>query len=735
MKAALLVTGNIRTYELCAESFERLCLRHDPDIFICMSNREFDLHPYVKQSLQFYNDSMLRAEQIKAKFRPEFASRIKSLTVIDKNDEDAIITRDYLHLFDSKKDWNGIDIFKQFYKFNLAIEQIERYESQGKFKYDYVIKTRFDLDINIDTLPGALQNDTLYTATHSTQEKICDWIFVCHTINLLKTITRGVTDMFISNSGDASIYENIHTMLSHILSTTNIKSINSIECELNKNYNCVFDTTITLVTCFYNIGRDKWDVLSRPIDTYFANCEKVLKQRNPICIFTTDEYRERCLTIRRKTDPLLLYTKIIVLPFNELQYYDKRDLIEAAQTDISTKIPAQMGEPEFTQPDYILVICNRPYFFKHVALENPFCSKIFQWVDFGIHSNLLAENCSDNIFSSIFYKSDKIRIVGFNSNVNIEDRETYYNSHNKTLASTLMAGDKNSVCRLCDLFHDEFSTMLDLGLVNQEQYILYYLYCKNPEYFDYYVCSEWNSVGPTYLTKNTVRIALCMSGHMRTYDLCRDNIKEKIIVPLLNNGLHVDMFLSSWSEPDCETNIHDFTKYEFELQDSEFFLKNYYTDKWTQYSHLAGAATSGNAASMLYKMSLVYDIAIKHSLENNFRYDIIIRIRPDIKYHHSVDLNYIKECLLDKSVIYMPERDGRYALVTKCISDLFFFGSEQPMRHVMNTYKSIRMLFNEDCPHTCEGVIWKQIELHKIRLYRFLLSYGILRKDLTFVKM
>jgi len=226
-----------------------------------------------------------------------------------------------------------------------------------------------------------------------------------------------------------------------------------------------------------------------------------------------------------------------------------------------------------------------------------------------------------------------------------------------------------------------------------------------------------------------------MSGHIRTYDLCRDNIREKIITPLLNSGLRVDMFLSSWSEPGCETNIHDFTKYEFEIQDADFFMKNYYTDKWTQYSHLAGAETSSNAASMLYKMSLVYDMAIKHSLETNFTYDIIMRIRPDIKYDHCIDPNYIRECLLDKSVIYMPERDGRYALVTKCISDLFFFGSEQPMRHVMNTYKSIRMLFNEDCPHTCEGVIWKQIELHKTRLYRFLLSYGILRKDLTFVKM
>ena len=55
MKAALILTGNIRTFEQCIQSFEQLISKYDLDIFICTSNIQNDLHPFSNHHYIHYN--------------------------------------------------------------------------------------------------------------------------------------------------------------------------------------------------------------------------------------------------------------------------------------------------------------------------------------------------------------------------------------------------------------------------------------------------------------------------------------------------------------------------------------------------------------------------------------------------------------------------------------------------------------------------------------------------------
>lgn len=45
----------------------------------------------------------------------------------------------------------------------------------------------------------------------------------------------------------------------------------------------------TLVSAFYDLGRDKWAEMPRGIDKYFANAQRTLRFPNPMVIYTSPD--------------------------------------------------------------------------------------------------------------------------------------------------------------------------------------------------------------------------------------------------------------------------------------------------------------------------------------------------------------------------------------------------------------------------------------------------------------
>ena len=735
MRSVILVTGNLRTFEECVSSFEALCHHLNPDIFLCISNRELDLHPYIAETQNYYRDSTLSLEVIQQKLSqaPQFSSRIKKLIVLDREEEDITIQTKYLPLFDTTKPWTGLDIFKQFNKINVGLGAIQAYEKEQGFTYDYVIKMRCDMTVELETIPvrQSIQSKELFVTKDSSQESINDHIFICNSTAVLKSLPEGIVELFLKNQ-NKTVCESVHTMLACICKNNGLQVRPTISSNLNRNFTHLFDTTITLVTTFYDIGRSGWDTSKRSNDVYFRNCEKVLKQRYPLYIFTTEEFKDRCAEIRRKTDPMLYYTRIIIIPYHELKYHNQRDRIHEIQQRTNT---IRCSEPEYTKPDYIIVIYNKFQFLERASTENPYRSHYFQWIDFGIHDNLLRVNCDQQIFDKTLYKPGKLRLRGFLPVTTLTSRETFYSMKRETVAATLMGGDATTIKHITRLFEEEVERLFSMGLVNQEQYVYYWLMCQTPELFDYSMIGHWNSLEESYFRQNSVRVALCFSGHLRSYEHCKKNIAERIIQPLQNMGLTAHSFLSSWdttgySNADPITLIgNEFVEYEFEKEKNQWFHDTYNSNKWTTYSHLSGTTTCPNAVSMHYKMAKTYKMAKVYSEKQGFTYDIIVRIRPDATYQFNINPNLMKESLVNCNAIYMPCHNGKYEIVTKFMSDHFFLGNLSSMEKAMTAYDSIDALLKEDCPHTCEGFLWKQLQSHTISITRFMYGYGLVRKN------
>lgn len=740
MNSALIICGNLRSFEQCSSTFEQIITKLNCDVFICVSDKQYELHPYIKQTTGFNNDCDLSRDLILSKLSicKNMTDKIKSVIVIDRIQEDNDIHDNYIAKFDQRKGWLGTDIFKQYQKLNTCAMSVKQYENDNNIKYNYILKTRFDVNINIDSLPSyPLYDNTVYTS-QGASEQINDLVLITNTIDTMMFICDNIKKHFFSNIGSQENYANIHTILYPIFKSNGINSIQSIISEVNRDYSNYFDNTITLVTCYYNIHRDNWQNCSRDSEVYFKNAEYILNKKNPIIIFTTEDNVARCKEIRMKTDRYFIYTKIIVLAFEDLVYYDKMNMIRTIQRDNSINIHADdQNYPEFCIPEYIIVINNKIPLLKRVSDENPFNSTIFQWVDFGLHPNVRGDNFTQDYFTNIFYKKNRIRMVGFIPPTHILNKSQYYNSHISTVSAGLFGGDANSIGMLYKFHKHEFELLLSNCLMNQEQYILYYLMGIHKDLFDYSLIKDWNDLCKGY-AKTNVRVAICMSGHTRSFALCKQNIIQNIIEPLNRFGCNTNTFFSTWNDIDFTNNMNNLTdicsRIECENSPPDFFTVNYTSQQYLQYPGLCCHTTSPNAASCLYKIQRAYELSLIYSKEHNYEYDIVIRLRPDVVYHNTIDVYNIKHALL-YDYLYMPTSPGKYMSVTKGILDSYVYGNKNVMDVFTNTYNMLPSFINTDCVHTAEGYLYKQITGNNITLYRFMSSYGIIRVNNDYIKV
>lgn len=239
-----------------------------------------------------------------------------------------------------------------------------------------------------------------------------------------------------------------------------------------------------------------------------------------------------------------------------------------------------------------------------------------------------------------------------------------------------------------------------------------------------------------------MKIALCFSGHFRNFNYSVGNIKSFIIRPLLSNNHHVDIFCSFWDtngfrEESFGNNITDIniikTIIDPKILDFEKFNANsfnqYRSDQYLEYPNLCCINTSYDASSMWYKVNRCFQLMNQYSIENNIKYDIIFRLRPDIIYTKPIDINIILNAKYDNK-LYMPIWHKKYENVTCQMMDHFSFGNYQTMSIYMNTYNVINnVITQKNYPHTAEGFLYYNLKLNNIIIERFNINYSVIRPN------
>lgn len=158
-----------------------------------------------------------------------------------------------------------------------------------------------------------------------------------------------------------------------------------------------------------------------------------------------------------------------------------------------------------------------------------------------------------------------------------------------------------------------------------------------------------------------MRVAVCISGGMRTYKKCFDNVNESLFQPF-----DCDVFLSTWldDETDWSDVVAKYRPIAFELEKQKPFIDFKETD----------GSSNLSIISMYNKIRQCNNLKSKHEDLIKKQYDVVVRIRPDVVLNKKMMMDEVN----DTKNIYIPSCGPKGTW----ISDVFAFGSSR----LMNLY-------------------------------------------------
>lgn len=169
MKTAIILVGNVRTWEQCKENFIST-FGNDVDIFLSTYDKQYAYHPCIKQTFNFYKDANLTEEEIRAMF-----SDLKLTGCIIDN-IDTYVDNNVKPFICKRFPVDAYLNFSQYFKLNDGLNMIKRHEESNGFQYERIIKTRFDIMYN--PMDGIEHGDSVYVDGSGAGVFPCDWIFV-----------------------------------------------------------------------------------------------------------------------------------------------------------------------------------------------------------------------------------------------------------------------------------------------------------------------------------------------------------------------------------------------------------------------------------------------------------------------------------------------------------------------------------------------------------------------------
>jgi hypothetical protein len=216
-----------------------------------------------------------------------------------------------------------------------------------------------------------------------------------------------------------------------------------------------------------------------------------------------------------------------------------------------------------------------------------------------------------------------------------------------------------------------------------------------------------------------MRIALCLSGQPRGLPTNLPYLLEGLIKP---SGI-TDIFIHSWfdesliGKPFSSAQPHQTGNLGTWLPDTVELLeylrpKKLLVEKPKEFEHLSHlenlpSAIQTQLASMFYSIYMANKLKSDYENENGFKYDLVIRTRPDCLYYKQ---HNITDHLADdwKNVLHVPhmyqyEREYKYYPVVgggeyQALSDTFAYGSSEIIDKFCSVYPNFEEIYNKIRP-------------------------------------
>jgi hypothetical protein len=219
-----------------------------------------------------------------------------------------------------------------------------------------------------------------------------------------------------------------------------------------------------------------------------------------------------------------------------------------------------------------------------------------------------------------------------------------------------------------------------------------------------------------------MKVALCLRGHMRTYQNASEYIKK------LREHCELDIFIHTWEDlgflvlqdipydaknpgtVNLNSGLID-TKHIIDLYQPTNIVIEQYDNKKTEFEYLAqefvewydqikfdptvGWPRMHSFMSQFYKENAVLSIKDEYALKTNTKYDVVIVTRPDVYMH--IDPVILTDIKNSNSNIWVNKIElSQYhtrGLMWVCNS--FFAGTDDNIKKMQQVYPEILDIFNE----------------------------------------
>lgn len=217
-----------------------------------------------------------------------------------------------------------------------------------------------------------------------------------------------------------------------------------------------------------------------------------------------------------------------------------------------------------------------------------------------------------------------------------------------------------------------------------------------------------------------MKIALCLSGQIRSFDLVYQNLLDNLI-----NPNQCDVFYHTW-------HTYDNSKYTnfYNPSDNKYVSYGAYSYENVEkvINHLNPTSfcfekpvIAQNTKSMFY--SMMKSNSLKCDYENlmGFKYDIVIRSRSDIFFPDKVVLDY--DSIID-NIIYLSYRPGGCGGV----NDAFAYGNSMTMDKYSDIYSQYAHT-DRICKPCPEGIIFNFLRETNIKVKNPPFPYVMVREN------
>jgi FkbM family methyltransferase len=221
------------------------------------------------------------------------------------------------------------------------------------------------------------------------------------------------------------------------------------------------------------------------------------------------------------------------------------------------------------------------------------------------------------------------------------------------------------------------------------------------------------------------KTAIIISGFMRTYNEVFDNLKKYVI----NNFYEPDIFIYTYNIEGLQIKKNGEIFFDETKKINESDIINLYKPvniKFNSFNNIhnklyldipdddlmivSGSSAPDKLLNQIYGWYCVNEMKKEYEKQNNFVYDVVLKIRPDIDFLSKINNDEIMKCMYDKKIIYIPgypNANHGHPTCTDClkyyhsgihnkeICDIFVMTNSKNMDHYCNLYTTYKDIYYE----------------------------------------